>query len=81
MSDGNRVEMRDAASPEVGRDDVFAEIELRTAGADRASRIDKQSFPLRCDEEDGIAFANVDGCYFEDAGMSSRFGWKECEGN
>ena len=45
MSNGDGVEAGDAASPEVGRHDVFAEIELRAAGADGASGIDQQGSP------------------------------------
>jgi len=45
VSDGNGVEAGDAAGPEIRGDDVFAEIELRAAGTDGASSIDKQVRP------------------------------------
>ena len=69
VRDGDGVEARDAARPEIGRDDVFAEVELRAAGTDGASGIDEQSVPLRGDEQRGIAFTHVDRGHLQDSGM------------
>ncbi len=79
MGDGDGVEARDAARPEIGRNDVFAEVELRAAGADGASGIDQQGAALRGDEQGGVAFADVDRSDFQNSGMRVRGGGDECE--
>ena len=64
VGDGDRVEARETARPEIGRDNVFAEVELRASGTDRASGIDQQGAALRGNEQDGIAFTDVDRSHF-----------------
>ena len=46
VGDGDSVETRDAACPQIGGDDVFAEVELRTAGTDGSAGIDEQACGL-----------------------------------
>src|SRR6266496_2036769 len=42
MGDRHGIEMRDAARPKVGRDDVFAEIELRSTGANGPASVNQE---------------------------------------
>ena len=79
MSDGDCVEAGDAARPKVGRDDVFAEVELRAAGADGSSRIDQQGTALRRDQQRGITLAHVDRSYLQYSRMRSRSRWDKYE--
>ena len=62
------VEMLDGARPEVGRDDVFADIEARFAraaeGRDSAG-IDQHQRPLREADEQAVALADIDRAEFE----------------
>ena len=71
--------MGDATGPQVGRDYVFAEVELRTGAPDGATGVDEQGAALRRDEQNGVAFANVDGSDLENSGAGLRFGGKEGE--
>jgi hypothetical protein len=79
VGDRDRVEARDAARPQIGRDNVFAEVELRAAGAEGASGIDQQGAALRRDEQRGVAFAHVDRGDLQESGADARSGGDERE--
>jgi len=65
MRDGDGVEAGNAASPEIGCDDVFSEVELGGGAPDGASGVDEQGGALGRYEQDRVAFADVDGCDFK----------------
>ena len=79
MGDRDHVEMGDAAGPEIRRDHIFAEIELRAAAPDRSAGIDEQSAALRRDQQDGVSFAYVDGSDFENSSARLRLRGKDGE--
>jgi hypothetical protein len=79
MGNGHRVEARDAARPEIGSDDVFAEVELRTSVPDGAAGVDEQSAALRHYQQDSVTLADVDRGHFERPGARFGFRWDEGE--
>jgi len=79
VGEGDGVEMADVAGPEVGGDDLFADVEAggrgggagRGAGedaADWASGVDEEGAAFGTDDEEGVALADVDGGDFEGVG-------------
>jgi len=72
MRDCDHIKARDTARPEIGSDDIFAEVELGAAGPDGASGIDQQRAALRCYEQGGIAFADVDRSHLQDSRTKMR---------
>ena len=76
MAEGDRIQMANAARPERGRDNFFADIEILrslTRAAAKSSAIDEQCFAVRGDQQQRIALAYVDG--FDEqrgAGMVER---------
>jgi hypothetical protein len=67
MSNRHRVEVSEASFPQVGRDHVFSEVELRASGANGTSGIDQKRLPGRSNDEDRIALADVDHGDFHNA--------------
>ncbi len=61
MGNGDDIEVGDASRPEIGRDYVFAEVELRAGAPNRATGVDEQGLALGRDQQNGIAFADIDG--------------------
>src|SRR3569833_3719433 len=64
MAESDRIEMPDAARPQCGRDDLFADVEvlrgLVRAAADAAPG-DQQRLSFGSNEQQGISLADVDG--------------------
>ena len=79
MGNRDRIEAGDAARPEVGRDHIFAKVELRTSAPDGTAGIDEQGAALRHHEQDGIALAYVNGSYFEQSGSRLRIWGNESQ--
>ena len=80
MGEGDDVEAAELARPEVGRDDLFADVEggsvrARTGvlgvggGSGGASGVDEHGAASGADDEERVALADVDGGDFELVGM------------
>src|SRR5258708_20524486 len=79
MGDCNYVQPRDAAPPQIRRDHVLAEIELRGATTDGTSGIDEQGASLRRDEQRGISLTDINRSDLQQAATDSRLRRNECE--
>ena len=70
VSEGDRVEMTDAARPESLRDNFLADIEILRClmrAASKTAAVDEERFTVGGDVKDGVALADVDG--FDEEGV------------
>ena len=69
VADGDRIETRDSALPEVGRNDIFTNIEVGLSVAEMPSGVEQYGSIVRSDDEKGVALTNIDGCDLKNAGQ------------
>ncbi len=73
------VEVRDAAAPQIGRDHVFAHVDLRLAlhvrHAGKATGVDKHGLAVGKHDQQAIALADVDGRYLQRPRLDIRRPW------
>ena len=72
VRDGDGVETMDATRPEIGRDDLLANVEVGMHPEGKASGVDEERVAVRRNDEEGVALSDVDGGDFEDAGLEAR---------
>src|SRR5471030_1457595 len=69
---GDDVQAAEAAFPEIGRDYIFTDIELRggpTAKSGDAAAIEEHALAIREDHQQAVALAHVDGRHLQFAGV------------